>query len=155
MEMVPIPLEVLQMMNAEDLADEAHEDPTAIIEEIEKNKRQPSAIFGGGSTNSNLITDDHALELVAESPHSLEIPDLAAQTGNSVHNDVASHSPLYIFMCIVIIAALGFFFWHSTAKDKFQDMINGGGKRQKQGTKGGEEDGENRDINLSSFNKKQ
>ena len=118
MEMIPIPIELLHMMNAEDETHEVHEDPNAIIDELEKNKRQP--LFGGSESKFvDPMTDDHGLVPIAESPHPLEIPGLAAQTDSQVHNDAAAYSPLYIFLCIVIISALGFFFWHSTAKDKF------------------------------------
>ena len=61
---------------------------------------------------------------------------------HNIHNDVASHSPLYIFACVMLIAALGFFLWYTTAKDLIM------GKK-----KGGEP--EQRDITLTSFNKRQ
>ena len=54
----------------EDEDDDLYEDPIAIIDELERNKRQPSNFFGN-SQQANYVdplTDDHALVPVDESP---------------------------------------------------------------------------------------
>ena len=123
MKFVPDP-SILHTHEEDEEADEMHEEAKAVIEEVERNSRKPSDFFGGSaSAFVDPMTDDHGLVPVAESPG--QFAEVKAHEKH-VHNDVASHSPLYIFMCIVLISAVGFFLFYSNAKERLQQMISAG-----------------------------
>ena len=52
---------------------------------------------------------------IEEAPH--DFAQTTTDTNIKVHNDAAAYSPLYVFMCIVLISAIGFFFWYSKNAD--------------------------------------
>ena len=64
------PPEILPIFDDDE--DEVEEDPFSVINELDKNKRQPGGFFGstGGDSEPFVdpVTDDHALVPIDESP---------------------------------------------------------------------------------------
>ena len=112
---------VFPPMWEEDEHDHEHEeDAKEVINQVEKNKRQPG-IFGstgGNSDNSepfiDPVAEDHQIVPIDESPASQ-----AQVTGavDPAHADAASHSPMYIIVCILLVAAVGFFLMQNNARE--------------------------------------
>ena len=103
----------------EDLHEDEHEeDAKEVINQVEKNKRQPGLFGSTGSSSDPFIdpvAEDHQIVPVDESPVIQAQISGAAET---VHVDTAaSHSPMYIIVCILLVAALGFFFMTNNARE--------------------------------------
>ena len=123
-----------------------------MMRDTEKNRRRPSGGYFSGAPSHeppkiHVTPEDHAVEPVGELEDATpEHKTHTTENHHKIHNDLDSHSPIYMFGVIVLISAIGFFIWHSLMKDTV------GGNPYESSRKGRNDERE-RDITLSSFNK--
>ena len=121
--MLPPPGMFPPMWEEDEFDHEHEEDAKEVISQVEKNKRQPGLFgsTGGSSGNSEPFVDpvaeDHQIVPIDESPASQAAQ--VAGVAETAHADAAaaSHSPMYIIVCILLVAALGFFLMQNNARE--------------------------------------
>lgn len=122
-------------------------DSHQLIAQVERNRRRPF-MFQPPPT---YVTDDHALVPAAEvaefnQHHEADIAKLAAEN-QALHQGHNSH--FGVFVWVVGLAAVAFVIWYNFVRESaggMSDML-----RARQKSQGGDD----KEIRLSSFNKKQ
>lgn len=153
-QMIPLPLMMgpplpfsADPFGHDDIFDEEEEDPFEVIRHMEQQmqeRRRNAGFFGGSAGTPTINVKPSMAPALAETltegqPH----PEKATpHHEHHAYNDAASHSPLYMFMCVVMVAAVGFGLWYGFIKDA---MSQGAAQKRREP--------EQREISLNRFNK--
>lgn len=148
-----------------DMLEDEDEDPFAFIHEMEARRRRPHppAFFAGPPMHMRPSLHSHHIGDINEEMHHPGFGEENSspfhrssqfEHGKHIHNDLHQHSPLYTFLAVLTVAFIGFMLWFTFIKEAGTSLGNMFNTSSNVSSRKNQE-GETKDISLSSFRKKE